>query len=311
MPKKFITYLLLFFIPVILGYAVIEYLTLNLPSGYEKNKELLDRKAVDIEVLVLGSSQMNNAVNAELLNQSTINLASGDQHHNTDFKLLKALLPKLPSLKTVVLEVSYSHFELPHNSKDFWKNPVYLKYYGVNCFERNTYFKDRLIYLSLPPFYSEKIYDHYIGKKYPAGFNAFGFDTLNYSGRFMNLGYNKIEIAKTRFKINLDPNLKIFKNNTALFYEFLDFLKAKDLNVIVCTAPMYKSYLPKRNAGILHRRDSILEIVSERYSNVQLLLKEADTLDFSVKDYWNQSHLNPDGATKFTKLLQHQLDSLN
>jgi hypothetical protein len=165
--------------------------------------------------------------------------------------------------------------------------------------------------LSLPPFYSEKIYDHYIEKKDPSGFNDFGFDTLNYSGRFKTMNYNEAEIAKSRFKINLEPNPTIFKMNSALFFEMLDFLMAKDLNVLVCTAPMYKSYLPKRNAEIMHRRDSILDIVSKRYSNVQLLLKEEDTLDFSVKDYWNQSHLNPDGATKFTKTLQQQLDSLN
>lgn len=311
MPKKFITYLLLFFIPVVLGYAVMEYLTLNLPSGYKKNSALLKTKAETIEVLVLGSSQMKDAVNAALLKQPAINLASGDQHHNTDFKLLQGVLPKLPNLKTVVLEVSYSHFELPHNSKDFWKHPVYLKYYGVNCFERNTYFKDRLIYLSLPPFYSEKIYDHYIERKDPAGFNSFGFDTLNYSGLFMNLKYNEKEIAKKRFKINLTPQPEIFATNTSLFFDFLDYLKERDLKVIICTAPMYKSYLPVRVPEILARRDSILQLVSNKYSNIEFLLHEEDTLGFKVKDYWNQSHLNPDGAQKFTQLLQKKLDSLN
>jgi hypothetical protein len=311
MPKKFITYLLLFFVPVVLGYVVIEYLTLHLPSGYAKNSEFLNENSNDIKVLVLGSSQMKDAVNAELLKPLTINLASGDQHHNTDFKLLKGLLPQLSNLKAVVLEVSYSHFELPHNSKDFWKNPVYLKYYGVNCFERNTYFKDQLIYLSLPPFYSEKIYDHYIDRHDPAGFNAFGFDTLNYSGRFKDLLYNEAEIAKTRFKINVAPNPKIFKTNTTLFFELLDYIAEQDLQVIICTAPMYKDYLPKRNSEILKRRDSVLSLVSQRYSNVLLLLKEEDLQNFTVKDYWNQSHLNPDGASKFTQMLQQRLDRIN
>jgi len=30
---------------------------------------------------------------------------------------------------------------------------------------------------------------------------------------------------------------------------------------------------------------------------------ENNTTDFNVKDYWNQSHLNPDGARKFTERL--------
>ena len=35
MQKKFITYTILFFFPVILGYLAIEYLTLNLPMSYQ------------------------------------------------------------------------------------------------------------------------------------------------------------------------------------------------------------------------------------------------------------------------------------
>ncbi|MAP53365.1 hypothetical protein [Altibacter sp.] len=310
MPRSFVKYLLIFFVPVLIGYAVMEYLTLGLPSGYKKNSELLREKASQLEVLVLGSSQMKDAVNAAQLEPLTINLASGDQHHNTDLKILKALVPRLPKLKTVVLEVSYSHFELPHNSSNFWKNAVYLKYYDVNCFERTTYFKDRLIYLSFPAFYSEKIWDQYISKNDPAGYNSFGFDTLNYSGVFKNRNYDESKIAPLRFKINTQPDPAVFKHNSAYFFEMLDYLKEQDLQVVISHIPMYKSYLPKRHPGILHRRDSIMQVVLDRYSNVVLLDKEEDTLQFSVTDYWNQSHLNPKGAATFTKMLQQQLNEL-
>ncbi|PKA84330.1 hypothetical protein ATE92_2517 [Ulvibacter sp. MAR_2010_11] len=312
MQRNFIKYLLLFFIPLLLGYATIEYLTLQLPSGYEKNKTLFQDEGDTVEVLVLGSSQLNNAVNPALLKYPTLNLASGDQHHNTDFKLLKALLPKLSNLNTIVLEVSYSHFELPHNSPDFWKNSVYLKYYSVNCFERTTYFKDKLIYLSFPAFYSEKIHAHYIAKSEKAAFNRFGFDTLNYEGRFKTLNYNEAKIdSLPRFKINKQPNPEIFKTNTALFYELLDYLKANHLNVIICQTPMYKAYLPQRNSEILQRRDSVLTHVAVKYSNVHFLNTEEDTLHFKVRHYWNESHLNPDGAATFTAMLQQKLDSLH
>lgn len=311
MQRNFVKYLLLFFIPVLLGYMVVEYLTFRIPSNYKKNSELLDTEAQNLEVLILGSSQMKDAVNAALLKQPTINLASGDQHHNTDFKILKSLLPKLKNLKTVVLEVSYSHFELPHNSKGFWKNSVYLKYYGVNCFERETYFKDKLIYLSFPPFYSKKLYNHYITKEDPASFNHYGFDTLNYSGKFKDLKYDEAKIVEKNFKINTRPDLEIFETNTKLFFEILDFLKDNNLNVIICEIPMYKSYLPVRHNGILKRRDSILQVASKNYKNVHLFDREEDTINFSVKKYWNESHLNPDGAVIYTTMFQKVLDSLH
>ena len=127
MQKKFLTYCLLFFVPVIAGYLVMEYLSRDLPSVFKANAEYIERENDNFETLVLGSSQIQSAINPEWLDSPTLNVASGDQHHDTDYKLLKFFQKNIPQLKTVVLEVSYSHFELPHNGRDFWKNALYLK----------------------------------------------------------------------------------------------------------------------------------------------------------------------------------------
>lgn len=303
MQRKFLTYCLIFFLPVVLGYALMEYLSADLPSVFKTNKAYLAREKDNFRTLVLGSSQMQSAVNpAEM--DATLNMASGDQHHDTDFKLLKAMAERLPNLKTVVFEVSYSHFELPHNGPDFWKNSMYLKYYDVNCYERNTYFKDRLLYLSNPKVFSEKIYTHFVQKEQNEVYNEFGFNINNYQGQFKDLGHDEKKIAAMpRFKINTEPNLAVFKNNTALFYDMLNFLAEKKLEVVICKVPMYKTYHAKKNPDILRRRDSILSDVLIRYPNVSLLDAETDTLNYNVKDFWNQSHLNPRGAKKFTARL--------
>ncbi|MEM7084701.1 MAG: hypothetical protein AAF489_00875 [Bacteroidota bacterium] len=287
-----------------------EYFSARLPSTFKANEAYLQKEQEKFETLVLGSSQMQGAVNPEWLNSPTLNLASGDQHHDTDFKLLKGIHESLPKLKTVVLEVSYSHFELPHNGKDFWKNTLYLKYYGVNAFERKTYFKDRLLYVSNPRFFSERIDAHFIQKKAQVAYNYFGFNTKNYEGQFKNLNYNEKRIAQVpNFKINTEPNPFIFKTNTALFYEMLDFLAEKNYRVIIAKVPMYKTYHSKRNTNILRRRDSVLSDVLLKYPNCRLLDMEDNTTLFNVKDYWNQSHLNPDGAKKFTAQLNGLLQT--
>ena len=73
---------------------------------------------------------------------------------------------------------------------------------------------------------------------------------------------------------------------------------------------MYKTYLLKRNAFILARRDSILQIVMKNYPEIQLLDKEEDTINYNVEDYKNHNHLNPDGARKFTKSLNTILNKI-
>ena len=292
---------------------VMEYFSAQLPSVFKVNEAYIQQEQNQFETLVLGSSQMQSAVNPEWLDSPTLNLASGDQHHDTDFKLLKGIQGKnLSNLKTIVLEVSYSHFELPHNGPNFWKHSLYLKYYDINTFERSTYFKDRLLYLANPRFFSERINEHFIQKQGFTDFNAFGFNTENYEGQFKVLGYDEEKIAKVpNFKINTKPNAYIFKTNTALFIEMLDFLVEKNFKVIIAKLPMYKTYPARRNLDILKRRDSVLASVLQKYPNTQLLDLENNTTDFNVNDYWNQSHLNPDGAKKFTARLNEFLNASN
>ena len=86
----------------------------------------------------VGSSQIRNSVNPEFLDRNTVSMASSAQHHNTDFSLLQGLVERLPNLKTVVFEVSYGHFEIPHNSKFYWKHSAFLKYYKINTFDSSA-----------------------------------------------------------------------------------------------------------------------------------------------------------------------------
>ncbi len=312
MQRRFLKYSIWFFAPVILGYLIIEILTLNLPMSYKSINSYLQSNKDEIQVIVLGSSQMKNAVNPAYLDQSTLNIASGNQHFDTDFKILKELVPKLPKLETVVLEVSYSHFELPLNGKNFWKNNIYLKYYNVNAFERPTYFKDKLIFISHPPFFSEKLIDFYFLKNNSINYNRFGFDINDFSGTFKDLNYNKKEIQKVaRFKINTTPNLIIYHKNTTQFFELLNFLKKEKLNIIICKPPMHKRYLQKRNFSILKRRDSIIDILQKKYPEILLLDEEEDTARYQVSNYKNQSHLNPTGALIFTKKLNGLINKID
>ena len=312
MKRKLYIHTLLFFTPVVLLFGITEYLTRKLPSSYSQVSSYIESDAAEIETLILGPSQIWQAVNPALMSSSTLSLASGSQHHDTDFAILKQIRPDLPQLKTVVLELSYSHLELPHNGRYFWKNSVFLEYYGINSFDRATYFKDRFIFLSNPKFFSEKLLDYYIKGENLTSFNRFGFDENNYAGIFKSLNYNEEKIIKRKkFKINKEPNLKLFEYNSAYFLDILDYLQAEDLDVVVCTIPMFTTYLSQRNPDILRRRDSILEVIGKRYPNVSILNRETDTINFNLWNFTNPSHMNPDGAKKFTPILSKFIETPN
>ncbi len=209
----------------------------------------------------------------------------------------------MKKLKTVIFELSYAHLEIPHNGVHFWKHGVYLKYYGVNAFDRNTYFKDKLIYLSSPDIYSRLLVNHYITGKESFGLNKYGIDTTNDNGFFKKVKYNPDIINKATLNIRTKELPTVFKTNVAFFINMIEEATKKGLQVIVITAPLNSSYLKARNPNILRRRDSVLTMVEKNYKNLKVFRKEEDTINFNLKDFKNHNHLNPTGAKKLSKLL--------
>jgi hypothetical protein len=308
MVKKFAIQTLLFFIPVIIICVLLEKYTRDLSMPYSFVAEQLEQKADSIKAVAFGSSQMKDGLNAEWLSVPSINLASGNQHLDIDFKLYRGLKERLTSLETVIIEVSYAHFEMPHNGRNFWKNSIYLEYYDVNCFERNTWYKDRLIYFSNPPFYSDILYKSLRDLR-TERFNSYGFNTNNFEGSFKSADYDEKKIATYKFQINTKVAPEIFKKNVEHFILMLDTFRNDKIKVLIVTPPMYKEYLAKRNPEILKRRDSILFQVRKQYDNVEFLLLEEDTLLFETRDFLNHNHLNPRGArklaTEVNKILEY------
>ncbi len=304
MLRKFVVHIIMFFIPVIMICITLELLTRNLPHRFAYIAQQIETEKDNIEVLVLGSSQMKRAINPEWMEKPTTSLTAASQHHNTDFKIYRSLRQRLPKLHTVVLELSYAHLELPHNTDDFWKNSVFLEYYKVDCFDRPTWFKDRLIYFSNPAFFSHAIHNHYLSSKKQHQFNKYGFEQDRFEGLFSSLDYNEEKIENTKVKVYAKMHKDVFSSNSTYLLGMLDTLADDRMNVILVNVPLYKSQLRKRAGAVVQRRDSLIDVIAERYRNVRLLEVETDTLGFNVNDFINFNHLNAKGAKKFTETLE-------
>jgi hypothetical protein len=309
--RYLITYSLWFFIPILFIYGIVEVLVLNIPTNYKANSSYFNESKNEIELIALGSSQMDGAINPEFLDKPAICLASSSQHHNLDFIILQQLSSSTTNLKYVVLELSNSHLELPHNSKSFWKNAVYLKYYNVNAFERKTYFKDKLIYIANPDLYSRMLNDYYLKDNYDIKLNKFGYQTNSFNGSFPLNDFNEDIISKLITTPNQKENPNIFKNNTAYLFSMLDYISDRDLKVIICTLPLYTTYTKNLNINIVKRRDSVISIIKNKYPNSFFIEAERDTINFNVTDFNNANHLNPNGAKKFTLLLNKLVNKLD
>lgn len=302
---------MLFFTPVVLVYIIVEFLLLSIPTNFSIIGDYLDKNKDTIEVAVFGSSQVKNAVNPEFIDKPTINFSSTMQHHNIDFQLLKQTRKRLKNLQTVVFEISFSHFEIGHNSKYYWKSNVFLKYYDVNILNRIPYPSDRLLFVSHPGYFSKLLLSNYIQPKEAIVYNKYGFNKNRYLGKFKTLQYDTLKINNSFIKkIKNRANKKIFDHNVTFFYKMLDYCKEEGLNIIIMSPPTYTNYNKIRNPIILKRRDSILKVLANKYQNIYFLNSENDP-DFTATMFWNENHLNSDGAEIFSKKLSEIINKID
>ena len=65
----------------------------------------------EIEILFLGSSQVERAINPKFLTPVSINLANSSQRLYEDFELLKRFNKELPNLNVVLIEITFDKLE--------------------------------------------------------------------------------------------------------------------------------------------------------------------------------------------------------
>lgn len=298
MIKKFLIQTCLFFIPVIVGYAIVENKTRNLPLTPKIKSEFYKKHQNDIEILVLGASQNRDAINPEFLSPKTLNLAFPDQDYYVSSKLLENVSSTLPSLKTVIIPISYGHFETAANQKETWKNSMYRYYFGTTISDKFTYFKDNFLYISYPNYYSAKISDHRNGKN-NIECNEYGYNKDARISSFYNLNYDTLAINKTNVHITpTEAHPEFVHKNAEKLKDILDFCSKQNYSVILVETPTTKRFKEQRIPEVLSRKDSILSLVMTDYK-IQYI--DAESMDrYYIKDYRDDNHLSPLGAQKFT-----------
>lgn len=293
---------------MVIVFGAVELLTRNIPSSVSISGQQLEEEKAIIETLILGASQNKRAINPAHLSSKTLTVAGTRQGHKTDYYLLKDLHKQLPNLKQVVIGATYRHFESKPNPKDFWKYRAHLLYYNVNAFERPSYFKDKLLYLSNTRFYTNQLESYYFNNKKPS-YNRFGYQLTEQLDRFGTLKYNEQSIHNSyNPKMNTFLDKQYLSFTTKWFHKVLRYCQENNLEVILTKTPTYELYREHQDGEVLHRRDSIVKVVLAKYPNIKLFDQEENT-DYQVHHYLNENHLNPNGAQVFTKKLDAFLNA--
>ena len=284
----------------ILLLTAIEYKLFLVPNSYNwKCQHLLDQSE-KIECLILGSSHSYFGIKPDELSLPTYNLANTSQSLGIDTALLKHFINRLPRLQFVIIPISYLSMEYSIlDSPESWRDCYTLRFLGA-CEANWWQVLSNLKYLSLYSLYGSTKAKELLMQPLPVS-----VQDIDNNGWFRGIYGGPItpQTADARIKITeqlMNPNH--LATNQAHLEEILSLCAHHNIRVIFITLPAHKYYRDQMNKQRWSKAQSIVNNLSSKYKTIYLdYLKEPH---FSTNDFRDNDHLNKQGAT----LLSHMLD---
>lgn len=282
----------------------IELLLRNIPNSYNTKRKLLENNSQSLQVLALGSSHQFFGLNPKDWPQNTLNLADVSQDAIYDGKIIEKYADRLPSLRLVILEISYH--TLPFSSLDqsleSWRMYYYYQYWGIkpDSFD----YKDIKYYSAIALYTPAKTVDF-----------ARHFFQMNLAENVSDKGWlsekNCSDPYDTFDPFHGGPNVVGFHHaymnqanipkNLSSYQRIIEKLTKKGIRVVIVTLPVFKTYSENINAQYY---EAMLEGIKtlEKNSNVSYSNYFTDSR-FQRSDFCDNHHLNADGASKFSQIL--------
>lgn len=299
--RKLVFTWMLFIFPVLLILLLTEYTLRKIPFPEKVKKNYIEAHNEEIEILVLGSSLTERAINPIYITRPTINLANSSQRLYENYQLLKYFNPKLPALKLVVIEVAY---DILQRDKSFTSEIIdrkNLAFYNVNTFDRSVKLIDRFMFSSNPNYFSNALKEYFFDKS-KIKLNEFGFDENKFDGSFEAVQHKDSLIYDKDIFIENVENNKAFLENSKLLFDIIDYCKIHDLRVLIYSPPTHSRLNKLRDPKLVKKRDSVLTVLKDKNPDILFYIEDTNP-EFQLKYFYNADHLNPDGAKKASQNL--------
>ena len=300
--RRFTTKIVLFGIPILLMFIIMELGLRSIPSDYKLKKEYLDANSNKIETLILGSSQTFCGIDPKYFVSKTYNAGYLVQSLDLDFLIIDKYKDNFKNLKTIVLPISYfSLFSNLSLAPESWRIKKYVIYSDLNIYEK--LFQNFELFNQNLKVNILRLKDYYINKNDPLHSDSLGWGTTYQSENAKDL----IETGKTaafhqRFDLALEVVQTTTKENEILLKQFMEWSENNNIKVILITPPAYKTYRNNLHVGQLNLTIETANAIASKYNNCEYY-NLIDDSRFTAIDYFDANHLSEIGAEKLSKIL--------
>ncbi|HWI59183.1 MAG TPA: hypothetical protein VNZ22_18290 [Bacillota bacterium] len=281
-------------------------------NEYAAKRALLEARADKVEVLVMGSSHAYRGILPSQLHPQAFNLAGLSQTLYYDQALVKKYLPKVPSLKMVILPVSYFSLECQLDEGiEKWRCFYYAYHYQLphrnwheNWNSRNfSAFFLGSQQLGYKPMLRGALFD------VRSRFDAQGGDAAPVAApenepapcQAERLRQSALGALQRHHQMMRPENVQ---ENRRLLEDFIWHLKQRGIEVVLVTLPTSRYYAQGMDPSHYQRMQATLQDLSA-FCGVTYLNYTRDER-FSDQDFADSDHLNTAGASKFTRILKEE-----
>lgn len=301
--KKFIQKTILFVFPILLILIGVEYYIRKSPNTFITIAQHFEHNKQTTEVLILGSSHNQCALNPKFFKLKTVNLSYGSQDIQLDSALFFHNVKQMKHLKKVILELDYHSLDT-QREKDYFRYSWYSLYYDIEL-QPLSYFSKFSIYLSNPKLFQKIISERCRRNYMTPSINEFGFVEGNFSDEFSEMKYDSVKIeksAKKRLEFRHTEMSDInFKKNAQRIIAIIKYCKQHNIELYFFSAPVYKTYIDNQVSLKKRRVNKFIQNTIITYKTKYFDFEKSH--QFDLKDFSNDDHLNVNGAEKYSKIV--------
>lgn len=311
--KKFLKYLCLFSLPLLLCAIGLEYMLRQVPNPYTYKRYLLEKKGEGIKNMIIGSSVVDYGIDPSYLPDSTYNLAISGQWFRYNEAQLEKYIDDLPHLKRVIWGVSFQalwsdeyeegvFFQIRKEDSEI----AYHKIYMDLSFDNDWRHSVELISTWDVAF--EKWSKHYILRDKTMYCDSLGLDHKDdLSDKEDDWLTDIPRSMKMHTALKNEKAERVYRQNVQRMNNVAKLCHDRGIELYIVIPPTYRKYYELADSAQLQKMYGAIEQLADKWDNVYWYDYFKDDR-FEEDDFHDGNHLTSDvGAVKFAKILNEDL----
>ncbi len=277
---------------------LIEILIRHIPNEYKLKRSYLDNNADNIEILFLGASEFHAGLNPVYTTKKSFNAAHPAQTMDYCFALLNKYKGNWSKLEYIVLAISYpTLFMKLEDSWESWRVKNYNIYYGIplskNLKSNAEIFNGRLLDHLI------RVFNYYVKNIDEIGCTDLGWHINSTTEPGDSLYRHGIIAAEGH---TIPEKQQHYAEMKSALDSIIEFSFRNGYKVIMCTTPVYKSYIENLNQAQMDSTLNTIARIIDKNSNCSYI-NLMGSKRFIDEDFFDGNHLNDVGARKLTLLI--------